>query len=404
MNKLAKNATIGLLSVLSLVSCSKKDDDKGTENPEGSSAFTIYGATASPISEYMLNVSDLGSGTITSIGNGIEMTGKLNNSMWTIRKGNTFYALNRQTKVFSKLVLENNTFKMVKEIPFTQLAYLCWNQWVDENTLLIGGGSPDGLTIAYTVINTETLTITKSGTLPVAAPAAGLKVTPCSGILKDGKLYLGYTYTDDNYTNEVYAIDKAYLAVMDYPSLANVTLSEDTRSTFPGSGRVGLEAQFVYNNDIYILTSPVAWNGDNKHKPTGFYKIKNGETTFDSAYFFDLSAKLNNNDPDGMMYLGNGKAIVRNYKDEFVTTWDDWGKPIVEYWYLDVVAQTTTKINVPLFYGGATTYGYADGKVYLPVRTDADGLNIYVYDPATNTVTKGAKVNGLHDIQAIYNY
>ncbi len=403
MNTVFKKTAIAVAITLSLAACkksSKTEDTPGTTTHK----FTIYGNTTTPVAEYMLDVNDLSSGTITSVGKGIEMTGKLNNSMWTIRKDNIFYGLNRQTKVFTKWSLENGAFKAVKEIPFTQLSYLCFYQWVDNTTLLIGGASANESTVDYVVINTNDLTITKSGSLPLAAPATGLKIAPCSGFLKDGKLYVGYTYTDDNYVNGVYAIDKAYLAVLDYPSMANVSISEDTRSTYPGSGRVGLQAGFVYNNDIYIMTSPIAWNGDNSHKPTGFYKIKNGERVFDNSYFFSLSAKMNNNDPDALMYLGNGKAIVRNYKDDYVVNWSDWGKPIVEYWYLDVVAQTAVKINVPLFYGGATSYGYADGKVYLPVRTDAEGLILYVYDPATNAVTKGAKVEGLSDIQAIYNY
>ncbi len=399
MKKTAITTMVMLLAAISLNSCKKDKDPEPT--PELSN-YILYGSSGTPAANYMLYSNDLSGGNITSVGNGIELTGKLRDMRWVIRKNRDFYNLDDAAKKLSKYKLEGNGFTTVAEIPFSHFSYMLWHQWLDDTTLIIGGNTDDGQTLNYVVVNTTNLTITKSGNFTLPVPAAGKRITACAGIIKDNKLFLTYSYTDDNYTSGSFSDDISYLAVMDYPSLANPILSQDSRSAFPGTARTGAQSTFVYNNDIYIITSPIAFNGDNITKPTGIYRIKNGETTFDKDYFFNLSALTNNNDPDGLLYLGDGKLFARNYKDENVVTWADWSKPIVEYLYIDLPNKKITKMDVPVSYGGATTYVYEDGKIYFQVKTDADGIYIYEYNTNTNKLAKGLKVSGLSSVSGLF--
>lgn len=398
--KISFSAAFSLAVICGLSSCSDNDSD-ATVEPEVSN-YVLYGATGTPAANYMLRTSNLAAGAITSVGNGIELTGKLRDMRWVIRKNRDFYNLDEAGKKLSKFKLEDNAFTTVAEIPFTHFTYLIWSQWLDDTTLLLGGNAEDGQTTKYVIVNTTTFTITSSGTFAIPAPAPGKMLTACAGIIKDGKLHLTYSYTDDLYSNGSYSSDTSFLAVMDYPALTNVKLSQDTRSAFPGTARAGAESAFVYNNDIYIVTSPIAWNGDNTTKPTGIYRIKNGETTFDKDYFFNLSTLVNNNDPDGLLYLGDGKIFARNYKDENVTTWADWSKPIVEYMFIDLPSKTIKKMNLPLSYGASTTYVYENNKIYFQVKTDADGIYIYEYDVAADKLSKGLKVDGLSSVTGLF--
>lgn len=394
-------AAVSLVAVYGLGSC-KDDNGPDSEVEPEVSNYVLYGATGTPAANYMLTTKDLSAGAITSVGNGIELTGKLRDMRWVIRKNRDFYNLDEAAKKLSKYKLEDNAFTTVAEIPFSHFTYLIWSQWLDDNTLLLGGNAEDGQTTKYVIVNTATLTITSSGTFALPVPAKGKMITACAGIIKDGKLHLTYSYTDDSYANGSYSSDTSFLAVMDYPSLANLKLSQDTRSAFPGTARAGAESAFVYNNDIYIVTSPIAWNGDNTTKPTGIYRIKNGETTFDKDYFFNLSELVNNNDPDGLLYLGDGKIFARNYRDENVTTWADWSKPIVEYMFIDLAKKTIKKMDIPLSYGASTTYVYENNKIYFQAKTDAEGIYIYEYDVAADKLSKGLKVDGLSSVTGLF--
>ncbi|WP_165940071.1 DUF4374 domain-containing protein [Dyadobacter psychrotolerans] len=401
IQKFSISAAIFLAAVYGMSAC-KSDSESGPDVEPEVSNYVLYGATGTPAANYMLRTKNLATGTISSVGNGIELTGKLRDMRWVIRKNREFYNLDDAAKKLSKYKLEDNAFTTVSEIPFTHFTYLIWSQWLDDNTLLLGGNSEDGQTTKYVIVNTATFTITKTGDFALPKPTKGKMITACAGIIKDAKLHLTYSYTDDEYTNGSYSSDTSYLAVMDYPSLANLKLSKDTRSAFPGTARAGAESAFVYNNDIYIVTSPIAWNGDNTVKPTGIYRIKNGETTFDKDYFFNLSKLSNNNDPDGLLYLGDGKIFARNYRDENVTTWADWSKPIVEYMFIDLAKQTIKKMDLPLSYGASTTYVYENNKIYFQVKTDADGVYIYEYNVAADKLTKGLKVDGLSTVTGLF--
>lgn len=401
IRKTTVSIAMSMAVIYGLGACKSENDTEEVVQPEVSN-YVIYGASGTPAADYMLRTTALNSGTLTSVGNGIELTGKLRDMRWVIRKERDFYNLDNTAKKLSKYKLEDNSFTTVSEIPFTHFSALIWYQWIDDTNLLLGGNSDDGKTTKYVLLNTSTFTITQSGDFALPAPATGRMITACAGIIKDGKLHLTYSYTDDNYTNGSYSSDTSYLAVMDYPSLANLKLSQDTRSAFPGTARAGAESAFVYNNDIYIVTSPIAWNGDNTTKPTGIYRIKNGETTFDKDYFFNLSALVENNDPDGLLYLGDGKIFARNYRAENVTTWADWSKPIVEYMFIDLAAQTIKKMDLPLAYGAATTYVYENGKIYFQVKTDADGIYIYEYNTTSGQLSKGLKVEGLTSVTGLF--
>lgn len=332
----------------------------------------------------------------------ISINKKWGNEQWIIQRGKTFFHIDSEAKKLLKLELTSENLNITGEIPFSLFKRLNWYQWLEGDTLLIGGNGPASITQEYALIDTKKMTLIKSGVFEVPAPPKNREVYTCLGIIRDEKFFLGYSLIDPaGIDNGIYATDTAYLASMDYPSFTNVKLTSDTRSTFPGSGRAGNGGSFVHDGVIYILTSPIDWNGQNSNKPTGFYRIKKGEETFDKDYFFNVSALVDNDDPDALIYLGEGKAIVRNCQRKTVKQWIDWSNEITQYVVLDVVNQTVKTLDLPLF--AVSPGGYAEnGKAYLPVQTKAEGLQIYEYDAATDKLTKGIKVNGLEKFGKIY--
>lgn len=70
---------------------------------------------------------------------------------------------------------------------------------------------------------------------------------------------------------------------------------------------------------------------------------------------------------------------------------------------IDLVANTITKLNIPLSKSMTTAANFLvdNTKVYFPVNTvDVDGnFNIYNYDGATGTLTKGLQVKNIDQVQ-----
>ncbi|TDE14448.1 DUF4374 domain-containing protein [Dyadobacter psychrotolerans] len=402
--KVKKSATaVIFVSVLScfLVNCRSTDDTRENDS-EKAHVFVLTGSSEDSQNTYILPYANLMTDSTGSERQQINISKKWANEQWIIQSGSTFFNIDPDQNKLLKLEFSQNKLNRTGEIPFSLFKRINWYQWLGGDTLLIGGNGPENTTQDYALIDTGKMSMIRSGVFDVPAPPENRQVYSCSGIIRDGKFYLGYSIIDpEGSGNGQYANDTAYLASMDYPSFSNVKLSKDSRSTFPGGGRAGNGTYFVENGDIYILTSPVDWNGFNYNKPTGFFRIKKGEDTFDKNYFFNVSALLNGDDPDALIYLGNGKAIVRNARHKDVKQWSDWSKEITQYVVLDVNRQTAKILDLPPFV--ISPGGYAEnGKAFLPVQTEAAGTRIYEYDAATDELTKGIQIKGIQKFGKIY--
>lgn len=391
-----------------LQACKKSETETPEEQTE--STFAVGGQLNSPMGLYLNQTGSLTSGEVTFANSGANVTTKAPGFLALICKDGFYYSFLNNSSTLTKYSYSNQNLNQVTAIPFVLTdGFRYGHTWVDDKNLMIFGN-----TGAYKVVNVESMSIVKEGNfgLPVKAGLTGPRIG--FAVVKDSKLYVGYSYSNESYPASVtkpnltnYATGTAYFASFDYPAMTNVVYSEDNRSTSPGNDRNGVLKTFVYNDDLYITTSPLPLVGQNYDRPTGLFRIKKGAITVDPTYFFDLSAKLNGDPTLGGAYAGNGKLVVRRIRMDLYTDWSSFsGSNIQDYHVVDLATNTVTSLNVPLSKSLSTAPNIMadNGKVYFPVNTkDVDNnFNIYNYDSATGAVSKGVKISSIDQINALF--
>lgn len=374
-------------ALFSLSSCSKDSEPTVVETPDGDE-FVIVGGVNSPAALYMLTAGDLTTGSVSALGNGAEITSW---SRW-FKDG---YYYKRTSGKFSKYKFENKVLTLVNEVAVSGSGVN--SVWLDDKTLLLENSTAaaNNPILNYTIINTETMTATSSGTIGGQALGATDNAIYVGSVsLQSNKLYVSYSIFNSDWR----ATDTAYLAVADYPSLSNVTLSKDVRSTYPGSIGPDLPSTLTYNNAIYILTNTGDRWGINANKPSGLYRISSGKTSFDTDYFFDLSAISDGNrEYYGLWDLGNGKALTRVGRKDLLLTFTDYtATDVFEYYVIDIVNKTRTKLDLPLDKGVRTSPVWVEnGKAYIAVSSSTSGIYVYTYEISSGKITKGMQVQGV---------
>ncbi|WP_138429299.1 DUF4374 domain-containing protein [Fodinibius saliphilus] len=198
--------------------------------------------------------------------------------------------------------------------------------------------------------------------------------------------------------------DTAYVAVYSYPEIKFEKYITDTRM-----GPIGVYGLFNgmvsdESGNLYGYSSASLANGfTTQGKSSGILRINDGETEFDSNYFFNVEAatggKIN-----FLEYVGNGKALANIVVDDS-QLWGSYsaGNEIHKLVVLDLENKTATDVSgVPLhggFYG--SPWYVDDGNVYMSVTT-AESAHVYKVDIASATATKGAEILG-KELKGIYN-
>ena len=380
---------ISLLSAALIVfsSCSN-DDTKETDETTTGEEFVFAGAVENPLGVYMLTSGALSSGFVSANGNGAEITGN-----GRLFKNGYYY--NLANGKLSKYKYENNLLTLSKEI--TLAGNSLYSYFLNDNTLIVWNGSTSApnADFAYSIVNTDDLSITKSGTLTFTGLQPTDKAIYLSGCtLNNGKLYLPYVVYHSGWTST----SVAYLASVDYPSMTNLKIDTDTRSGGLGTFSTLLGGSIKYNNDLYIITDCGDRWGSIDDKPSAIFKVSNGATELNADYFFDLSAiSSGNKEFYGLWDIGNGKGITRLGKKDVLLTFQDYNATdVFEYYVVDVVNKTKTKLDLPLSkYVSSSPVLVENGKAYILVSSNANGHFVYTYEISSGKLTKGIEVKGL---------
>lgn len=388
---------VALGSLFAMSGCSDKDNTEPIpETPEGDE-FMIVGGVNNPSTLYLLTSGTLSEGSVTSVRNGVETTS------WSRWFKNGFY-YKRTNGKFAKYKYENKALTTVAEIPVTgnSVTYA----WLDDKTLMLENASPTGTDpiFSYSIINVETMAVTKSGTITgQAIGKTDNDLSVGSLVLRNNKLYIGFSIFNADWN----VTDTAYLAAVDYPALDKVTISKDTRSTYPGAIGSDLPSTVTYNNNVYFLTNTGDRWGINAKKPSAIYRVSNGKDSFDTDYFYDLSAvSSGNREYYGLWDLGNGKALTRMGRTDLLKTFEDYtATDVFEYYVLDLVTKTRTKLNLPLDKGVRTSPVWVEnGKAYIAVSSSTEGHFVYTYDIASGAIVKGLEIKGLDYVNWISRF
>lgn len=162
---------------------------------------------------------------------------------------------------------------------------------------------------------------------------------------RDNKLFMG-VYYEKNFKP---VSEYAHVAIINLDTKTVEKVIEDQRTGMVFGGQSSNAGMIkMPNGDIYVQAKGTRNVGGNA--PSGLLRIKNGETEFDTNYFFDLDTAT------GKICIGiynvNNRFFTARVEDE-TDFWEFNGNPQFKYYEIDVDAKTS-KGAVP---GLPTTYG-----------------------------------------------
>ncbi len=215
------------------------------------------------------------------------------------------------------------------------------------------------------------------------------------------KLFVSYhKWTADGFY-QTPDTDRAYVAVFSYPEFTLDKIIYDDRTSPIGVNGHNTGVLETETGDIYSYSSSALSAGfTSASKPSGILRIKNGDTEFDTDYFFDVENAENGGKIFWMDYVGNGKLIARIINDDNngALSWGAFLNPdVFRMVIIDLNNETITDVSgVPNPHGQRYTAPafIEDGKVYMSV-SDVNESRIYIIDAETASAEKGALVDAL---------
>ncbi len=260
------------------------------------------------------------------------------------------------------------------------------------------GGMLDSLII----INPKTMKKTGAIDLSKYKDKDALVVSPGTGMIVDGRLYVGLLQNVSDYATG----NEAQVAIIDVKKDEVVAVAKDDRVAAVGSLDDSQNQSFVVLDGYIYCYSNASW-GYAPGQVDGFLRIKVGETKFDEKYVWKVSEEVgikNLTEKGNFKYLspatypsedGYVYAFL-NVMVDLQQTWTDMDsyhnntcKPVQ-------VDLANKKIKaLPIGYSSSwASYGkYVedDGNVIFAVSTEEDGNAYFRYDPKTDKAKKIAE-------------
>ncbi|RPE05486.1 hypothetical protein EGT74_24180 [Chitinophaga lutea] len=254
-----------------------------------------------------------------------------------------------------------------------------------------------GNTGKIAVINPATMT--QTGLIDLTPYALG-DASPDPGVMvyKNGRLYVACLQTSDGYTS----MHPAQVLVIDVAGNYGITSITDNRATYAGNASSSGSMFFTENGDLYVLCMS-SW-GFVPGQKCGFLRIKNGDTKFDPAYFFNISDYVVANIPGSHLdylhrveYAGNGIVYATGNIPKLMSNPPDYVKDkTFGAFRADLQNKVLTKLDIPYSNGYAACVLPYENKVYYGMSTNT-GVGIFSFDPATNTTSVGPVVSAQGD-------
>lgn len=395
-------AFVGVLS-----SCDKKADREIIPENPGNYVIAVTPTAIAGVADYLLTASNLESGAVSIIGNGVEQDGTYR---YYVTANNKFFSmLYGQGSPGAVTVYNVKDGKLAKLNDFTSATVHAFAP-VNDDILMVK--VPRAIAAAGTPtiynwyrINTTSNTQVAEGTLDAIVPSGNGEIAHLSWITQVGNKVFApfFSITGRNFFTKY--PDQAGIAVFSYPDMKYEKTIKDTRTSFIGryfTDGLGL----LENGDVYAFSSSVATDEDpataavdtklTSTKPSSITRIKSGTTEFDQTYLFNFEEVSKGYVITNWLYIGQNKFIAniepKATKGPYVV-----GKRLA---IVDVVNKTITAVTgfaEPATISSVTTTNYSpkDGKTgYIGVNLMDATTYVYKVDATTATATKGLKVEG----------
>jgi hypothetical protein len=398
MKKFSTLALFSALIAFTSFSCSSDDksgNDTGGGSDTGKTKYIITATTgATGVADYLLTADDVSTGSITTIGNGVEQDGTYRyyitaqNNFFSLLYGQgnpgavTTYNLNTEGKLVKKSDFQAETvhvFAAVNKdiltikVPRSGASIASMYKIDAVNSLITGEAQQDTKVLAG---NGERAFFTW-------ATQVGDKVyMPYMSIKGDGVDNFGTVNPDST-----------WVAVYNYPELKLEKVIKDNRTSYLGAYFTNGLFQDE-NGDAYGFSGAIATSNAVlvSTKPSAIVKIKKGTTEFDQSYFFNVEEKSGGYKISSTSYISKGKFLLLMYGNA--------GKNngAVKLAVADVYNQTFTWVtNAPATLTSATSrYNITteDGNAAIIGINTPEGNWIYTINGTTAVATRGMKVEG----------
>lgn len=246
------------------------------------------------------------------------------------------------------------------------------------------------------IFNPKDMKITGAIDLTEYKDSAATAVTPGTGVIVDGRLYVGLLQNASAYATG----NQAQVAIIDVETDSVIAVAKDDRVAAVGSLDDSQNQAFVVTEDYIYTYSNASW-GYAPGQVDGFLRIKIGETEFDEDYEWLVSKDLEIDgytDKDVYKYFAPFSAADGNVVYGFLNLMVDlkmaW-KDMDDYYAYTVkpvkVDLAKKKVSVlPIDYTSSwASYGKyieEEGTVLFAVSTEKGG-NMYLrYDPKKDAV------------------
>lgn len=395
-----KNSTLALFAAfIAFTTFSCSSDDKSEENTGGSDTgktkYIITATTgATGVADYLLTADDVSTGSITTVGNGIEQDGTYRyyitaeNNFFSLLYGQgnpgavTTYNLNASGNLVKKSNFQAETVHVFAAVNSDILtvkvprsgASIASMYKIDAKESLIKGEAQQ---------DTKVLAGNGERAFFTWATQVGDKVyMPYMSIKGDGVDNFGTVNPDST-----------WVAVYNYPELKLQKVIKDNRTSYLGAYFTkGLFQD--ENGDAYGFSGAIATSNSVlvSKKPSAIVRIKKGTTEFDQSYFFNVEEKSGGYKISSTSYISNGKFLLLMYGNP--------GKNngAVKLAVVDVYNQTFKwATNVPETLTSATSrYNITseDGNSAIIGINTPEGNWIYTVNGTTGAATRGMKVEG----------
>lgn len=269
--------------------------------------------------------------------------------------------------------------------------------FVNEEKAYLGG-----MLDSLLIINPKTMKRTGAIDLSKYKGDDALVVSPGTGVIVDGRLYVGLLQNVSDYATG----NTAQVAIIDVEKDSVIAVAEDDRVAAVGSLDDSQNHAFIVVDDYIYCYSNASW-GYAPGQKDGFLRIKVGETKFDKDYVWNVSDELAIKDitaKGNYKYLGvisvpKGEIVYSflNVMVDLQQVWTDMDsyhnntcKPVE----IDLAKKTMKALPIGYSSSWASygTYIEEDGNVIFAVSTEEDGNAYFRYDPKKEKAEKIATV------------
>ncbi|MCR4034106.1 MULTISPECIES: DUF4374 domain-containing protein [Flavobacterium] len=399
MKRGSKLALFAAFIAFTTFSCSS-DENSGNGTGGGvDTGKTKYIITATTgavgIADYLLTADDVTTGTVSTIGNGIEQDGTYRyyitaeNNFFSLLYGQgnpgavTTYNLTAEGKLQKKSDFQAETVHvfaavnkdiLTVKVPRSGATSVAMMYKIDAAKSLITGEAQQ---------DTKKLAGNGERAFFTWATQVGDKVfMPYMSIKGDGLDNFGTANPDST-----------WVAVYNYPELKLEKVIKDNRTSYLGAYFTNGLFQDE-NGDAYGFSGAIATSNAvmTSTKPSAVVKIKKGTTEFDKSYFFNVQEKSGGYKISSTTYISKGKFLLLMYGNV--------GKNngAVKMAIADVYNQTFTWVtNAPETLTSVTSrYNITteDGNSAVVGVNTPEGSWIYTVNGTTAVATRGLKVEG----------